>query len=86
MKIFVFDTYVNARDSHLMHFDVFLPENNLEKAIHCAKAWLASIGQHDTTVSSRECRFCHSEEAPEYLVDQITQQGYFIYQMEGCPG
>lgn len=86
MKIFVFDTYVKARDSHTMHFDVFLPENDIEKAIHAAKEWLASIGEHDTVVTSQECRFCHSEESPAYLIDQITKQGYFIYQMEGCPG
>ncbi|MGY6274146.1 DUF2024 family protein [Methylomonas sp. MgM2] len=86
MKIYVFDTYVQAHDSHTMHFDVFLPENDIEKAIQFAKEWLTSVGEHDAVVTSRECRFCHFEESPDYLVDQITKQGYFIYQMEGCPG
>ena len=86
MEIFVFDTYVEARDAHVMHFDVFLPEKDLEKAVHFAKEWLASIGEHDVVVTGRECRYCHSEKSPDYLIDQITRQGYFIHQMEGCPG
>lgn len=86
MKIFVFDTYVKARDSHTMHFDVFLPENDAEKAVGFAKQWLASIGEHDSIVTNRECRYCHSEEASDDVAEQISRQGYFIYQMEGCPG
>jgi len=85
MKIFVFDTYVKARDSHIMHFDVFLPENDPEKAVRVAKEWLASIGEQNSTVTSRECRYCHSEEASGQVAEQITNQGYFIFRMEGCP-
>lgn len=85
MKIFVFDTYVKASDSHIMHFDVFLPENDPEKAICCAKEWLVSIGELDSIVTSRECHYCHSEEAAGHVAEQIAKQGYFIFRMEGCP-
>lgn len=85
MEIHVYDTYVKASDRHIMHFDVFMAEKDGEKAIQYAKQWLASIGQTDAVVSSEECRFCHSQQAPAYVIDTIKQQGYFIYQMEGCP-
>jgi len=86
MEIHVYDTYVKAKDQHTMHFDVFMAERNDEKAIEYAKHWLNSIGEADAVVSSKECRFCHSQSAPADVISSIQQQGYYIYQMEGCPG
>ncbi len=85
MEIHVYDTYVKARDQHIMHFDVFMAEKDDQKAIQFAKHWLNSIGEKEAEVSSEECRFCHSQKAPEEVADAITRQGYYIYQMEGCP-
>jgi len=31
MDFYVFDTYVKAKDGHIMHFDVVTDTNNLEK-------------------------------------------------------
>ena len=84
MEIHVYDTYVTANDGHTMHFDVFTAEKNDQKAITYAKQWLASIGENDAVVSSNECRFCHSQNAPDDAIESINQQGYFIYKMEGC--
>lgn len=85
MEIHVYDTYVKARDNHVMHFDVFTAHKDGEQAIQYAKQWLASIGEADAMVSSKECRFCHSQHAPADVIDSINRQGYFIYKMEGCP-
>ena len=87
MEIHVYDTHVKAKDQHTMHFDVFMSEKNDQKAVEYAKLWLTSIGEEDVVVSSKECRFCHSQTAPaEEVISTIQQQGYYIYQMEGCPG
>lgn len=85
MEIHVYDTYVKARDGHTLHFDVFTAEPDLDKAIGYAREWLASIGEGDAVVSSNECQFCHSQQAPPGVTDSIRRQGYFIYRMEGCP-
>lgn len=86
MVIHVYDTYVTARDQHVMHFDVFTAEKDNQKAIAYAREWLATIGEDDAIVTSKECQFCHSQQAPAEVIDNITEKGYFIYQMEGCPG
>lgn len=85
MEIHVYDTYVKAGDGRTMHFDVFTAEKDGDQAIGYAKQWLTSIGETGAQVSSNECRFCHSQQAPGKLIDSIKRNGYFIYKMEGCP-
>lgn len=84
MEIHVYDTYVKAKDGHIMHFDVFTAVRDEKKAIEYAKQWLASIGEGDAVVTSKECRFCHSQGAPADVIEAINKNGYFIYKMEGC--
>lgn len=84
MEIHVYDTYVKAKDGHTMHFDVFTAVKDDQKAIEYAKEWLTSIGEGDATITSKECRFCHSESAPPNVADAINKDGYFIYKMQGC--
>lgn len=84
MEIHVYDTYVKAKDGHIMHFDVFTTVRDEKKAIEYAKQWLASIGEGDAIVTSKECRFCHSQGAPADVIETINKEGYFIYKMEGC--
>lgn len=85
MKIHVYDTYVKTQNQQIMHFDVFITEKNDAQAIQYAREWLDSIGETESEVTSKECRFCHSQEAPAEIAATIDQQGYFIFQMEGCP-
>lgn len=85
MEIHVYDTYVKAANGHVMHFDVFTAEKDDQKAIQYAKQWLDSIGEGNSLVSSNECRFCHSQNAPADVIENIRQQGYYIYKMAGCP-
>jgi len=84
MQIHVYDTYVKAKDGHIMHFDVFTAIKDDQKAIEYAKEWLNSIGEGGSTVSSKECSFCHSQSAPPDVVEATNKDGYFIYKMEGC--
>ncbi len=81
----VFDTYAKTSNGRIMHFDVVLDEQDQQKALNCAKKWLRTIGQEDATVSSENCYFCHSIEVTGELRQQINDQGYAIYKLEGCP-
>lgn len=85
MEIHVYDTYVQAADGHTMHFDVITSEKNHEKAIEYGKEWLNSIGEGNSAMTTNECRFCHSQSAPEQVENEIREKGYFIQKMEGCP-
>ena len=82
----VFDTYAKTSKGLIMHFDVVLDELDQDKAIEYAKQWLATIGHGDAIVTSNNCYFCHSAEAPPELRAQIDARGYAIYKLEGCPG
>lgn len=84
MQIHVYDTYVKAKDGGTMHFDVFTAVKDDQKAIEYARQWLISVGEGDAAVSSKECRFCHSQGASGDVVSAIQKDGYFIYKMEGC--
>ncbi|MGZ8191353.1 MAG: DUF2024 family protein [Methylococcaceae bacterium] len=81
----VFDTYAKTAKGVTMHFDVVLDEQDQQKALNYAKEWLQSIGQHDATVTTENCYFCHSVDASAEMRKQIDEQGYAIYKLEGCP-
>ena len=85
MDFHVFDTYVKAKDGHIMHFDVITDTKEIEKAIDYAKKWLKSIGEGKSKVTLEECRFCHTQTVPEEIEIEIMTDGYFISKMEGCP-
>ncbi|MBS3922449.1 MAG: DUF2024 family protein [Nitrosarchaeum sp.] len=85
MGFHVFDTYVKSKDGHTMHFDVITDKNNIENAIMFAKEWLNSIGEKDAAVTTKECRFCHTQSVSEEIEIEIMTNGYFIAKMEGCP-
>ena len=85
MDIHVYDTYVQAKDGHTMHFDVITNAKDDKKAIEYAKEWLKSVGEANAKVTTEECQFCHTQGAPEPIAEQIKKNGYFIQKMEGCP-
>ena len=82
---YVYDTYAKTSKGRIMHFDVVLDEKDPDKALRYARQWLNSIGQEEATVGQENCCFCHSTEAPAELREQIDEQGYAIYKLEGCP-
>jgi len=85
MGFHVFDTYVKSKDGHTMHFDVITDKNNIENAIMFAKEWLHRIGEKDAVVTTKQCRFCHTQSVSEEIEIEIMTNGYFIAKMEGCP-
>jgi hypothetical protein len=85
METHVYDTYVEAKDGHTMHFDVITDVKDHDKAIEYAKKWLKSVGEGTAQVTTEECQFCHSQGAPEPISEVIKKDGFFIQKMEGCP-
>ena len=85
MDIHVYDTYVKAADGHTMHFDVITDVKDHQKAIEYGKEWLASIGEGDAVITTKECQFCHTQGAPDHVERAIRDGGYFIQKMQGCP-
>ncbi len=85
MNFHVFDAYVKANDGHTIHFDVITDKNDTASAISFAKEWLKSIKENNALVTTKECKFCHSETVSEDIEIEIMTNGYFIIKMEGCP-
>jgi len=81
----VFDTYAKSAKGITLHFDVLLEKKDPDNALSAAKKWLASIDEPDASVTQENCVFCHTAETPDDLLQQIKNQGYAIYPMEGCP-
>lgn len=86
MKVAVWDTYITKKDGSLMHFDILAPDeiSDLETIYGFGKKYLKSKNEEDSTLTSKECNFCHIEKATEEIVTSIEQKGYFIIEMEGC--
>ena len=85
MKAAVFDTYVQKDSNTLMHFDIVVPENtDFETVQRYGKSYLSVKGLGDLPLTSRECKFCHIEQASASLEASITSQGYAIIEMENC--
>ena len=85
MEIYVYDTYVKAKNGDTMHFDVYSDVRDDAKAVEQAKQWLETIGEGDAVITSKECQFCHSQGAPPQVENEIKEKGFFIQKMEGCP-
>lgn len=85
MKVSVYDTYVKDTQGHLMHFDVIVPSDvSEEKVLAFGNEYLKEKGRFAKALTSRECRFCHMEQAPRDMEAAIQKKGYYIYEMEGC--
>lgn len=86
MKIAVWDTYVTKSDGKIMHFDIIVPEElkDESKIFTFGKEYLKSKNLEDLVLTSKECQFCHIQQTPEHMVQDIGQKGYYIYEMENC--
>ncbi|MEN8187762.1 MAG: DUF2024 family protein [Bacteroidota bacterium] len=86
MKVSVWDTYVKREGSKIMHFDILVPsELKDEKTIFdYGKEFLKSKSFHTGELSSKECTFCHIEQATDEMINQIKRKGFFILEMENC--
>ena len=85
MKVSVYDTYVVKKNEMKMHFDIMVPEDQShEKVIQYGHEYLKRVGQEGQPLTTKECRFCHMEKASEDAEKAIKEDGYYIYEMEGC--
>ena len=86
LKVSVYDTYVPKKEGGVMHFDILVDANekDLEKIYGYGRAYLHSKGQAGQPLASKQCRFCHVENAQGAIEDSIAAKGYFIIEMEGC--
>lgn len=86
MKVAVFDTYVTKKDGTTMHFDILIPEHEKDESrvYTFGRAYLAEKKQEGQPLTSKECRFCHMEQASEKVLSDIGLRGYSIVEMEGC--
>ena len=86
MKVAVWDTYVTKKDGSIMHFDIIAPDHlKDEKLIHSfGKDYLQSKNEQDQPLTSKECSFCHIEEASDEIVESIEKKGYSIIEMQNC--
>ncbi|QHS61460.1 DUF2024 family protein [Chitinophaga agri] len=85
MDVAIFDTYVKRREGGYMHFDIIVSaDTNYENVLTFGNAYLKSKSIEKQSVSSRDCRFCHVQEMIPTWEQSIRQNGYHIYEMEGC--
>lgn len=86
MKIAVWDTYVTRKDGKVMHFDILVNEDlkDENQVLEYGKAYLKSVLQEGQDLTSKECTFCHIDEAPDEVEQQIKKSGFAIIEMENC--
>ncbi|MFG6416988.1 DUF2024 family protein [Roseateles sp. DC23W] len=86
MKIAVFDTYVTRRDGRRMHFDILVPDGTKTDAqvLAFGEAYLRARGIEAGPLTTRECRFCHTELANEEIAQVISADGVAILELENC--
>ena len=85
MKAAVFDTYVTKSDASIMHFDIVVPENTTFEVVQAyGRTYLASKGLKNLSLTTKECQFCHIEQASPELESSITTEGYAIIELGNC--
>ena len=84
MTIKVFDTHVRTRTGRYLHFDVLIEGNDAEKAQAHARQYLLEKGLTDEDIAQSECHFCHVEPGNPVVAQAISQQGYYILELQGC--
>ncbi len=86
MRISVWDTYVRREDGLVMHFDILVPStmDNENIVFSYGKAYLADKPFDTHGLTSKECKFCHMEQATQEVMDEINKKGYYIVEMENC--
>ncbi|WP_420148772.1 DUF2024 family protein [Spirosoma sp.] len=86
MQVSVYDTYVTRTDGALMHFDILVPTTLTDQAtIHqYGQDYLATKGQGGQPLTTKECHFCHIEQATDAVASSIRRNGFSIIEMQGC--
>ena len=86
MKIAVYDTYVKKETGEMIHFDIFVEDimTDIDQIYSYGKKYLSTKNMAHLELNSKECSFCHIQEASQEVEESVTKKGYYIYEMEGC--
>lgn len=86
MKVSVWDTYVKRDDGNIMHFDILVPSTITDesKIFGYGNLYLDSKPFKTRKLSTKECEFCHIEQATNKIVNDIEMNGFSIIEMENC--
>ncbi|HEX8750388.1 MAG TPA: DUF2024 family protein [Nitrospira sp.] len=68
--VHVYDTWVRGKNG-LLHFDVMTTDE--ATALKLAKQYLDNLGEHEVSVTLKECQFCHSEPLVMFSAEQQRQ-------------
>ncbi|GAB3025431.1 DUF2024 family protein [Bowmanella dokdonensis] len=84
MQVLVYDTHVHTAGGYY-HFDVLVSEQTKAGVTDYAAAYLKSIGVGQGQIRQQRCDFCHAELANPAVRATISERGYAIIPMQGCP-
>lgn len=86
MKVAVWDTYVPLENGKIMHFDIIAPDDVKDENViyGYGKEYLRQKNKGNLQLTARECRLCHIEQASEAMIEEIHQEGYYIFEMQNC--
>ncbi len=86
MKVAVWDTYVKKKDGTVMNFDIIVPDSQKDEAIiyGYGKEYLQTKSIAGYELTSKECVFCHIEQATDEVIQRIDDKGYFILELSNC--
>ena len=78
MKVSVWDTYVKREGSKIMHFDILVPSELKDEKIvfDYGKEFLKNKPFKTGELSSKECIFCHIEQASDEMINQIKKNRF----------
>ena len=86
MRVSVWDTYVTKKDGTVMHFDIIVPEHIKDETLvySYGRRYLESKNEASQSITSKECRYCHVEQATSEMESSISKMGYYILEMQNC--
>lgn len=85
MEVAVFDTYVKRKDGRYLHFNIIVHKGtSFEKVVLHGNTYLQTKGLGCQGILHKDCRFCHITAVIPLWENQISLQGYFIHELEGC--
>ena len=86
MRVAVWDTYVTKGNGTVMNFDILVHESQQDETIvyGFGKEYLQSKSIVGYELTSKECAFCHVEQATEEIIRHIDAKGYHIVELRNC--
>jgi hypothetical protein len=86
MKVAVWDTYVKRLDGKTMHFDILVPDEmkDEQKIYAYGRLYLNGKEVLSNELTSKECKYCHIEEASEEIKKAIESKGFHVVEIKNC--